>query len=658
MEKNQQVIDDASQSYINYYLGEGASQGIYKDGGSLGEELMGGQSNSTLKPSGYHLVSAKGREIIVSDDGGNSKERWVKNNGFSGYRLVYKGNDYEFTDSFEGGGFTPEVSDGTQFMSEAYAYGGRTKSRPSMRELYIENIAFATNTRTAGVDAFAKEHNLTDSELSNLMTGIGRKMISQSDFITALVGNKNNPKQKEVVAFAKSDKAYKMADGGDVLPPSKTYGENIYKAMQKFNISDSESRKRYGQFTINQWNELLEEKMADGGGIRSKEELKKIFSEKEAIVKNLTPKQIAKMWNENSFGVKEGISKPITIEEAKKPSMKIYLENLLIENELTEDEQAKYFAKGGEIEIKTIKVGDYLQKKDNKAKAKVINIKGDSKYSTEVFIEDLHGNKVSRPLDFTRIDEWKIINEPTREINRIKKVLSEQYANGGSFSDYMNSPQYKELIEKQKRLYAQLKSRVVRAVGIDEAIKLYDSEYPIRPFQLLEKAVRSGFITLDEINQQVVDSAMEVAEDSEDMDEVGSSDMTYAMKDFLEEAGFQVDFVDGRLTRTFADGGSFFEDNDGFMKADNEFNYRYINREPKIDVLDEEIDLTSNFEPRRMVTDFSPENEEIDLRDDGRVRVIMTQSNRGSDENFGKINPRAFEFIDLPMPTSNKHKND
>jgi hypothetical protein len=99
-----------------------------------------------------------------------------------------------------------------------YAYGGRTKSTPSMRKLYIEQIAYLTNTRTVGVDAFAKEHNLSDSELSNLMTGLGRKMISQSDFVTALVGNKNNPKQKEVVAFAKSDKAYKMANGGSFAP--------------------------------------------------------------------------------------------------------------------------------------------------------------------------------------------------------------------------------------------------------------------------------------------------------------------------------------------------------------------------------------------------------------------------------------------------------
>ena len=57
------------------------------------------------------------------------------------------------------------------------------------------------------------------------------------------------------------------ANGGEVLPPSKIYGENIHKAMMKFNISDSEARKKYGQYTISQWNELLSEKMAKGGKV-------------------------------------------------------------------------------------------------------------------------------------------------------------------------------------------------------------------------------------------------------------------------------------------------------------------------------------------------------------------------------------------------------
>jgi antirestriction protein len=38
---NQQVIDDASQGYVNYYLGEGASAGIYKDGGAIKNQYIG-----------------------------------------------------------------------------------------------------------------------------------------------------------------------------------------------------------------------------------------------------------------------------------------------------------------------------------------------------------------------------------------------------------------------------------------------------------------------------------------------------------------------------------------------------------------------------------------------------------------------------------------
>lgn len=38
---NQQVIDNASQSYVNYYLGEGASAGIFKDGGAIENQYEG-----------------------------------------------------------------------------------------------------------------------------------------------------------------------------------------------------------------------------------------------------------------------------------------------------------------------------------------------------------------------------------------------------------------------------------------------------------------------------------------------------------------------------------------------------------------------------------------------------------------------------------------
>jgi chemotaxis protein histidine kinase CheA len=99
-----------------------ADGGMMAKGGETGVELMGGQSNSQLKPSGYKLISKKGREIIVSDDGGKTKERYVKNDGFSGYRLVYNGHDYEFTDSLADGGMM--------------AKGGRTKAEITADKRY------------------------------------------------------------------------------------------------------------------------------------------------------------------------------------------------------------------------------------------------------------------------------------------------------------------------------------------------------------------------------------------------------------------------------------------------------------------------------------------------------------------------------------------
>lgn len=106
---------------------------------------------------------------------------------------------------------------GSMSAGEMFAYGGKSKSKPSMRELYIEQISLLTGARIVGVQKFVDDNNLNDSELSNLMTGLGRGIIKRSDFITAMSGEKNNPMQKEIIDFAKSDKAYKMADGGNVI---------------------------------------------------------------------------------------------------------------------------------------------------------------------------------------------------------------------------------------------------------------------------------------------------------------------------------------------------------------------------------------------------------------------------------------------------------
>ena len=209
MMQNQQVIDDASQSYVNYYLGEGASQGIYKDGGAIVNQYEGRTAedvwnNLSVKQRQHflidHFVKVEDEEQVEYNDLDEEQKEFVDE--YSKY--TWKNLDWIKIP------FKKHVKMGQ------YAYGGKTKGGKSMKELYIEQIASLTGTRTVGVEKFVDDNNLTDSELSNLMTGLGRGMVKRSDFVTALSGEKGNAMQKEVIAFAKSDKAYKMADGGAI----------------------------------------------------------------------------------------------------------------------------------------------------------------------------------------------------------------------------------------------------------------------------------------------------------------------------------------------------------------------------------------------------------------------------------------------------------
>jgi hypothetical protein len=281
----------AEQHFVNYYLGEGTAQGIYAmggsldnhglkqgdqiiktmsggvqkvktksgdtvyvdlangyrgaepplpflKGGSLGEELMGGQSNATLKPSGYHLVSAKGREIIVSDDGGNSKERWVKNNGFSGYRLVYKGNDYEFTDSFDDGGETKRnLSRDRMFKNNSQKYEvSYSKNKPNRRGYGYAHGGYVTITNPTE-QLFKKGYRIYGGDSWETFEDVKRAyadMNLKDKMIVKVVTNNNT-------YFAIAEKERSFAEGGFMTDP--TFGDfqnQVYDGGGEMN-SDKET---------------------------------------------------------------------------------------------------------------------------------------------------------------------------------------------------------------------------------------------------------------------------------------------------------------------------------------------------------------------------------------------------------------------------------
>lgn len=104
--------------------------------------------------------------------------------------------------------------------------------------------------------------------------------------------------------------------------------------------------------------------------------------------------------------------------------------------------------------------------------------------------------------------------------------------------------------------------------------------------------------------------------------------------------------------------GGMFDDNEGFMRADNENNYRFPESNVQVDTLDEPIDLTSNVTLRSNRVVINPINENIDLTDDNRVRATMGYNPKNrTPEKMMMVNQRMV-ITDLPKPTSNTHKND
>jgi hypothetical protein len=101
-----------------------------------------------------------------------------------------------------------------------------------------------------------------------------------------------------------------------------------------------------------------------------------------------------------------------------------------------------------------------------------------------------------------------------------------------------------------------------------------------------------------------------------------------------------------------------FDNNDGFMRADNERSFRYPEREVRVDSLDESVDLTNNvsYQPNEVVIRTLDEN--IDLNDDNRIRARIGSNPMNRNPNkMMAVNPRMI-FTDLPKPSSSSHKNE
>lgn len=182
-------------------------------------------------------------------------------------------------------------------------------------------------------------------------------------------------------------------------------------------------------------------------------------------------------------------------------------------------------------------------------------------------------DKYNYPTPKTKGDKIRAIFEhfkkkgySTEEINT---ALSEiNYAKGGEMDDGREFD-FQEKMAKMRSAYENLdmivKSKIAMAIGIDNAISIMDYDYVVHPFELIKGAVYSGLLEIDEINGDLVGSAIQEAErideDYKDSGEgIGSSDITYFTKNVLDDAGYKTAFINNRLTRVDADGNELVID--------------------------------------------------------------------------------------------------
>jgi uncharacterized small protein (DUF1192 family) len=114
-------------------------------------------------------------------------------------------------------------------------------------------------------------------------------------------------------------------------------------------------------------------------------------------------------------------------------------------------------------------------------------------------------------------------------------------------------------------LDARISKAIYKAYGnIDDALefKQYNTGHGVSPYRLVFLAVQKGFITPEEINKAVLNSAYETSSETEDAEEIGSSDMNHYVWSMLRDAGFDMKVENGRYIRVdkMATGGTILDE--------------------------------------------------------------------------------------------------
>jgi len=133
-------------------------------------------------------------------------------------------------------------------------------------------------------------------------------------------------------------------------------------------------------------------------------------------------------------------------------------------------------------------------------------------------------------------------------------LIEDKMAKGGGVgNDYM---------KRWDVITEQVRFAFAKVLGLDRAMNLLDRSYAMSPYKLVERAVYSDLLLISEIDNILINSAIQEARYSNEMEEIGSSDTTYLLKGMLDGAGLQTAFINHRLERVDANGNAMQLKND------------------------------------------------------------------------------------------------
>ena len=207
-----------------------------------------------------------------------------------------------------------------------------------------------------------------------------------------------------------------------------------------------------------------------------------------------------------------------------------------------------------------------------------------------------------------------------------------QFADGGSADDRFN-----EIRKRFEFIDLSVKMKIASILGIDEAIKYLEryENYAITPYYLLTRAVYKDIISVDEIDENLLNEAKYESESVEESyagtgDDIGSSDINAFIVNMLRGAGYKIEVKNNAYVRM-----DKYEKEQEILQKENEERERLererIEERERLELkkLEQQriLELEKLEEQQRLEFEKQAENDFIE-KERKKFKIILTPANK------------------------------